>query len=435
MRWNSGLGWLCCTCGCLSAFAAEPAQSPPVDAAAVKALLQRVDSDQAAERTAAVRELLSLGSEILPLLPPPERMESAAGRDLVVDLRNVLERRQAAESARAATVSLNTTAPARELIAAITQQTGNRVAFAPESADPSLTVDWTARPFWETVDDIAVKTKSQVVWNPQAGQFVLGPLAENGPRGMVAHAGPFRVTAQVGKLKATATDASPSILRVQTLWQAEPRLRPLFFRIKPSDWQGTVDEKAVSPWNPEAEYELPFADGTRELTWPLDLIWPEVADSSTWTLRGKAMVHLAAMTETIAFDAIALRPNVQRRRGGVAVRIRKAEFRPGEDGRLQATIRIQVSYDTGGPAFESHRAGVFYQGGSLQGPAGQRISFTDMEATQEADGAIGVEYRFRDLHGRGSDFQFRYEAPTLFLDVPVEVDFRGLPGPDSTTTG
>lgn len=427
MRWTTELTLLLGIGSWVSVSGAEPAPSPPVDAATVKALLQRVDSDQAAERTAAVRELLSLGSEILPLLPPPDRMESAAGRDLVVDLRNVLERRKATESAQAATISLNTMAPATELLAAITRQTDNRVAFAPETAAPSLTVNWTARPFWEAVDDIAAKTKSQVIWNPSAGEFLLEPMGENGPHGTVDHAGPFRVTAQVGKLKATATDAHPSILRVQTLWQAEPRLRPLFLRIKPSDWQGTVNEKAVSPWNPEAEYELPFADGTRELKWPLDLIWPKVADHTAWTLKGKAVVHLAAMTETIAFDAIALRPNVQRRRGGVAVRIRKADFRPEEDGRVQATIRIQVSYDTGGPAFESHRAGVFYQGGCLHDLMGKRIAFTDMEATQEADGAIGVEYRFRDLPGRGADFQFRYEAPTLFLDVPVEVEFRGLP--------
>lgn len=430
MRWQTGFGGLFLICVCVSASAAESPPSKPVDASTVKALLARVDSDQVAERTTAAKELLSLGPGILPLLPPPDRMESAAGRDLVVDLRHVLERRQATESARATTVTLSTTAPAPELIAALSRQTGNRLAFAEDRANPTLTVNWSMTPFWEATDEIALATKSRLSWNPRVGQYQLDPRPDDAPPSAIAYTGPFRATAEVGKVKSIPANGARSILRVQTTWQAESRLRPLFLRVKPAEWQGTVGDGRVTAWNPEAEYELPFADGTRELSWPLDLIWPADHTDKAWSLHGRAEVHLAAMTETISFDAIALRPNVQRRRGGGAVRIRKADFRTSDDGRLEATIRILVSYDTGGPAFESHRAGVFYQGGSLKGPDGQPIPFTDMEATQEADGAIGVEYRFRDLPGRREDYQFQYEAPTLFVDVPLEVDFRELRIPD-----
>ncbi len=423
-------GVLLLTCCWNSASAAEPTPSAPIDAAVVKALLERVESNQAGERSAAAKELQALGPAILPLLPPPDRMESAAARDVVVQIRNVLERQLAAESALASTVSWKATATPAELLAAITAQTGNRMAWTDSGSATPFAVDWTKRPFWDAVDDLATGSKCRVVWNPRAGQFVMEPRLLNGPHVVVAHAGPFRATAQVGKLKATATAGEQDILRLQTTWQAEPRLRPLFLRIKPAEWQGTVAEEKVTAWNPEAEYELPFADGTRELSWPLDLVWLADRKREPWSLHGKAVVHLAAMTEAIAFDPVALRPNVQRRRGGVAVRIRAAEFRPGDDGRLHATIRILVSYDTGGPAFESHRAWVFYQGASLLGPKGERIAFTDYEATQEADGAVGAEYRFGNLPGRAADYRFLYEAPTLFLDVPLEVDFRNMPSPE-----
>jgi hypothetical protein len=252
----------------------------------------------------------------------------------------------------------------------------------------------------------------------------------SGPSPVVAHAGAFRATALVGVNTIVSDEWAKSVLRVTTIWQAEPRLRPLFLRVKPADWHGTVGETTVAPWNPEAEYELPFADATRQLSWPLDLVWPPPKDQKKWSLHGRATVHLAAMAETITFDSVALRPNVQRRRGGVAVRIRKVDFRSEENDRLDATIRIHVSYDAGGPAFESHRSWIFYQGASLLGPKGERIAFTDYEATQEADGAIGAEYRFHKLPGHSSDYRFAYEAPTLFLDVPLDVTFRDLPVPD-----
>ncbi len=411
-------------------FAAEPLLSPQIDAAMVKALLNRIESSQASERATAAKELQALGTGILPFLPPPDRMETAAGRDVVVQIRHVLERQLATESARASVVSLNTTASPIDLIANISRQTGNRIALADNEIDAPIAVDWKARSFWEAVDDVLVKSKHRIEWNATAGQFLIEHRIAGAPLPVIAHAGPFRAEATLGKLKTAQNTGDQTVFRVHTVWQAEPRLRPLFLRVKAGDWHGVTANGTVTPWNPDAEYELPIADGTRQVSWPLDLLWPMDEKGEKWSLHGKAVVHLAAMTETIGFDAVALRPNVQRRRGGVAVRIRAAEFRPGDDGRLSATIRILVAYDTGGPAFESHRTWVFYQGANLLGPKDQRIAFTDYEATQEVDGAVGIEYRFHNLPGRGSDYRFQYEAPTLFLDVPLDVSFRDLPAPE-----
>lgn len=409
-------------------WAAESAPSSQIDAAEVRALLARLESNQAAERSAAVKELQALGPVVLPHLPPPDRMESPAAREIVIHLRNTLERELARKSAQPSTVTLRRAADRADLSAELSRQTGNALAVSESVAKSSMNVDWQQVPFWAAVNDLLNREQERVTWNSAMGRFQIEPRP-TGSASTIAHSGVFRVEAIVGKLK-PATDETQSVMRVNTIWQVEPRLRPLFLRIKTAEWRGTFGDRAVSPWNPEAEYELPFADGTRQLSWPLDLVWPPMTNQKKWSLEGRAAVHLAAMTETITFDAVALRPNVQRRRGSVVVRVRKVDFRPADNDRLDATIRIQVSYDTGGPAFESHRAGVFYQGASLIGPDGNRIVFTDYDATQEADGAVGAEYRFHNLPGRSSDYRFAYEAPTLFLDVPVDVDFHGLPLPE-----
>lgn len=409
-------------------MAAEPLPPLQVDAVAVKMLIERLDSNRASDRTAAAKELQALGPGVLPHLPPPDRLDTPAARESVIQLRNTLERQLAVQSSQPTTVTLNRTADRAALVTEIAQQTGNRLQIAPALASVSRSVEWERRPFWSAVDDLLAPSTERVAWNPTSGGFRVEPHSK-GVLPQVAHAGVFRVEATTGVLK-SAEGESASVLRVSTTWQAEPRLRPLFLRIKAADWHGSLGDHPVHPWNPDAEYELPFADATRQLTWPLDLVWPRESEEKSWSLRGQATVHLAAVTETITFDPVALRPNVQRRRGGVAVRIRAVEFTPGVDNQLNARIRIHVSYDAGGPAFESHRTWVFYQEAHLMTREGERIAFTDYEATQEADGAVGVEYRFQNLSGRAADYRFAYAAPTLFLDVPLEVTFRDLPVPE-----
>lgn len=412
-----------------SVYAAEPVPSSQVDAEAVKPLLKQLESERAAERAVAAKELVALGAGVLPHLPPPERMETAAARDVIVQVRNVLERKLARDSAHAATVTLSGTASREELCVEIARQTGNPLGMVSPHADQPLKVDWQRRSFWRAVDSVMDATTETVSWHTSTARFVIEPRLP-GTKSVAEETGAFRVEVRMGTVKPGQGDESPAVLRVNTLWQAEPRLRPLFLRIKPGDWRGAMGEKMISAWNPDADYELPFADGTRQLAWPLDVVWPNVGKAKNWSLHGRAVVHLAAMTETITFDAVALRPNVQRRRGGVSVRIRAVDFQPDDNNLLNATIRIQVTYDTGGPAFESHRTWVFYQGANLRGPQGERISFSEYEATQEANGAVGVEYRFHKLPGRSSDYVFAYDAPTLFLDVPLNITFRDLPIPE-----
>ena len=407
---------------------AEPLPSAQVDAVVVKSLVERLESNRAAERAAAAKELAALGPGVLPHLPPPDRLEPPAAREAVILLRNTLERQLAVLSSQPTTVTLNRNTDRKTLLADVEQQTGNRLRIAPDIAAVPRAVTWDRRPYWQAIDDLFDPSTERLAWDRLSGCFQIEPRSQ-GPLPRVAQAGVFRVEATAGSLKSNDGDSN-HILRVSTTWQAEPRLRPLFLRIKAADWHGSLGTQIIKPWNPDAEYELPFADSARQLTWPLDVLWPAVSEEKSWSLTGRATVHLAAVTETITFDSVALRPNVQRRRGGVAVRIRAAEFTPTEDRRWNARIRILVSYDAGGPAFESHRAWVFYQDASLLNRDGERIAFTDYETTQEVDGAVGVEYRFQNLPGHATDYRFAYAAPTLFLDVPLDIAIRDLPVPE-----
>ena len=98
---------------------------------------------------------------------------------------------------------------------------------------------------------------------------------------------------------------------------------------------------------------------------------------------------------------------------------------------LNAEIGLSVSYDTGGPAFESHRTWIFHNAAYLETKGGVKTSFTNFETTQQSDGAVGVTYFWSKLAEPREQYRFVYEAPTLIINVPVEIDLSKIPVTDS----
>ena len=69
---------------------------------------------------------------------------------------------------------------------------------------------------------------------------------------------------------------------------------------------------------------------------------------------------------------------------------------------------------------------MFHNAVYLETEAGQRIDFTEYDTTQQGDGGVSVGYRWEKLTAPATRYLFVYEAPTLILDVPLEVKLDGL---------
>ena len=150
------------------------------------------------------------------------------------------------------------------------------------------------------------------------------------------------------------------------------------------------------------------------------------------------------LRERIVFDKTSQTPGASRRRGGVTVRLREVKFEPlaaavaappspipsdssnKPPAAVRAEIGVAVSYDTGGPAFESHRTWMFHNAVYLETEAGRRIDFTEYDTNQQADGAVAVGYRWDKLAAPATQYKFVYEAPTLILDVPLDMKLDGI---------
>ena len=87
-----------------------------------------------------------------------------------------------------------------------------------------------------------------------------------------------------------------------------------------------------------------------------------------------------------------------------------------------------VAYETGGPAFESHRTWFLHNEVYLEDPTGKQYRLNGgSESMQQGEGTLGIEYSFVELPDPLPDFTFVYVAPTLIVDVPIEFEIESVP--------
>jgi hypothetical protein len=364
---------------------------------------------------------------VLPLLPDPSTVESPAAKDALKLLRQRLERRLETEATQASPVTLKGRHSLDQMLTAIAQQTGNSIRPEPAfSTGSRIYVDWQATPFWTAVADLERQTHRQLRLPRLAEQFQLVPTTPRSADLAAAVSGPFRMT--VRKLESRETDAQ-HLARFQCVLQTEPRLQPLFVQWPLRDWTLQTADEPIGSWNPDAVFELPFPEGAREVALAVDFPHPQIELPREWVLRGRCTVHVAAGREPLVFAGSQLRRGATLRRGGVTAQIRAVRFDAPQPESLDAIIRLVVNYDRGGPAFESHRLGLFQRSAWLESNSGDKTPYSKLEVVAEADGGLAIEYHFTKLVAPASRYQFIYEAPTLLLEVPVTVQLSASASP------
>ena len=417
-----------------AAAIAHAAPGPPVaddKSAQVKALIHDLDAERRALRLKAERELLDLGPEILPLLPAPELLTSPAVKNAVARIRAALERRKALESVLPSRVTIQGERPLSKLLEDFSKQTGNGLNH--EALDQSLltrsvAVDFQNVPFWKALDELAARSGFQYQFDAGSAMLNLVARPAGGVRSelAVAYAGPFRLAVETANLGKIFGDTQQQ-LRLQLNLASEPRLRPLFLKYAAADVAArTAAGKSLPSRNPEARYDLPLAEGGRYLRLSSDFLVPPPADFTLVNVRGKFLIQIAAGSEHIRFTDLPRAAGVARRRGGVTVTLQRVVSKKTAETQ-DVTLRVNVAYDNGGPAFESHRSWIFHNEVSLEDSDGRHFTPDGgYDTALQGDGVVSLEYRFQKIPGRLNDYNFVYVAPTLIVDLPLEFDFESI---------
>jgi hypothetical protein len=291
-----------------------------------------------------------------------------------------------------------------------------------------LSIKWDHTLFWECLDEVCQRCDLDWIFAKDDAAIRLTPhrAAEAADLG-VQRTGSFRLAVTNTEVRPVIGNDNDRLLRVTGHLSIEPRLRPLFLSMQATNIHATSDtDQLLANWNPDAKYEFPVGDGGRDVPVQWDFLLPVGKDAKSVSVRGLLKCEIAAATERVVFDQKSLTRGTIRRRGGVSVRLRRVTFNSDDPDEPAADIGVVVSYDTGGPAFESHRSWIFHNAAYLETKTATRTDFTDFETTQQADGAIAVDYRFKKLPAPVEQCVFVYEAPTLLISVPVEIDVEGL---------
>ncbi|MEX2288032.1 MAG: hypothetical protein WD648_13140 [Planctomycetaceae bacterium] len=401
----------------------------------VAALVGNLDAGSQNIRTRARTELLELGPAVLPLLPAPERLPSVAVKEAVRDIRLMLEKTQARESAKPTHVATVAGDMSLERFAALVNvQTGNALDLSALPVDVlghTIRFETQQQTFWKAMDDVAAQLRLRYSNAEAAHTLRLEQSPDNAPSRelRVVYNGAFRVAVTSAVRRPIVGDASHDLLRLQLGVRAEPRLRPLFLRFSARDVAATSPSGGqLEAFTPGASYELPLGDRGHDVTVRVDFRVPNSPTLERIDVRGRLVMQTAAGSETFQFIDLAKSQGKSLRRGGVVTTLRKVGFEKADDGNSSAVIRIAVAYETGGPAFESHRTWIFHNEAALLAADGSRIEpGRDFKTVRQADGAVAIEYRFEPLSAAADSYKFLYVAPTLIINVPIEFEIPGLP--------
>jgi hypothetical protein len=422
--------------------ASEPESTAPPLEQEVRQLLQGLSAETRNQRAAAEKRLLELGPKVLLHLPAPELLPSNSVREAVRRIRLELERRQARESILPSRVSLQRPHSLAETFKEITRQTGNVVdgrGLPPEVLERPLFIPREEPPFWQVVDHIADRLSVRYEYDAKLRGLKFVRLDRNQPAsdGAIGYAGAFRIEASPAsrpprpvrpQVPGKPFVQSRDTLRMTLQVRPEPRLRPLFLQFAAREITArTADGAELSPFSPDASYELSLAEGASQTPIQLDFLAPDGGERGPLTLKGQMRCTTAAGNEMFRFPGIknAGGPHgvVSRRRGGVTVSLVRVARDKGE-----LRVEISVAYETGGPAFESHRTWLLHNDVYLEDAARNRIDLNGgNETVQQGDGTLGIEYRFIDLPDPLPELTFVYVAPTLIIDVPLTFEIQSVP--------
>ncbi|WP_339731375.1 hypothetical protein [uncultured Gimesia sp.] len=409
----------------------------------ISKLIQKLDSNQRLVRQQAELQLAALGKPVLSLLPPPELVSSNSAREALKRVRVKIEQQAASDSLKASRITLTGKHSLEQILNAISKQTGNQLDSSklPEKIlNNEIQIDFVKTTFWPAIDDLTHKLPLAYQINGSNGYLQLQPATETPPlqskqERQIYYDGPFRIEVAGIERRALIGNAGRELLRATFQIQAEPRLRPLFLSYFASEIRAKSDRSlTLPPFNPDAKYELPLGEGGKDLKFTMQWMMDNRQPLESIQIQGDLKMELAAETLPITFDQLSNSQGAVRRRGNVSVELLEAEtIKLASTQNLN--VRIALSYDYGGPAFESHRTWIYHNRAYLQSPQGKKYWLNgSSQTTLESAGKIGVLYRFTDLPQKQTDYQFTYLAPTLITSAPIQFQFQNLKVPAEVNT-
>ncbi len=415
------LALLLFSCGWL-AQAETPEQTE--SAQQVARLVRQLDDEQWSRRQRAEEALLSLGPDILNLLPRESVRTSPEARQRLARVRNQLQVVYASRAVEASSVTLQGTMTLAKALQAMQESSGNAIEGYTDFADQLVTIDVEQMPFWEALDQVLDQAKLTIY--PYAGDdAVLRIVRRNDDQaersGRAYYEGVFRI--QPTYVSAAQDLLNPSIkglrLRLSVAW--EPRAKPIAITLPLSEITARDDRGNLIPVDGAAgrlsaavENNVPIVD----MEIPLQL--PVREARSIASLQGAFDVMIPGQVEMFEFGDLDSQQQQQETRAGVTATLR--EVRKNDEVH---EISLHLAFDEASNALESHRGWIFKNEAYVIDGEGKRTEHGGRRLIGQDQNSIHVRFMFA-LDQPLADYTFVYRTPSLIIRQPMHFNLKNI---------
>lgn len=398
----------------------------------VRRLVRRLDADTLAEREAAERALIDLGPRALDQLPPVGSSASAEVKVRMDRVRQRLQEAAAQEAARGSRISLQGPMKLSQALAAIEQQSGNKIVdfrerFGQQQTDPTIETSFRDVPFWEVLDALLDQSETTVYnFSGQAGALaIVGRAQGELPRSQrAAYSGLFRFEGLSLLARRDLRNPENDSLRLTLEVAWEPRVAPIVLHL-PLDQLEAVDEndRSLDAQRGPGRLEIPVQGDVpaAEIQIPFGL--PDRGSRNIARLEGRLDALVPGRTHEFVFEQLETAKSVEQRMAGVTVTLEQVR----KNGELYE-VRVGARFDQADRALESHRNWVYNNEAYLVDAEGQRVEHAGMQATLQREDEVGVSYLF-DHEAGLQGCRFVYKTPVLIVAMPVKYELKDIPLP------
>lgn len=395
----------------------------------VEQLVKQLNADKITDRQAAEKELVSLGTKILELLPTPNDRMPQEMKLRLSRVRSRLEETAARATTEATRVTLKGEFPLSTLLTKLHELTGNKVIdfrnqFGQTGSDPTITVEFEDVPFWQALDYVI----KEAGLKPYAYAGEIRTIAlvqldagEDPPDDRVAYGGLFRFDPQT--VRAVRNLRNPNnhklTLTVEITW--EPRILPIAISHQLDSLSATDEDGNAMPIDTSQkvlESSVQSTVSSIEVDLPFEL--PDRDARKIASLKGEITALVPGREATFTFDKLMTARNVERQNAGVTVVLQRV--RKNADVHQ---VRVLVRFNEAGGALESHRGWIYSNEAYLLDPDGKRIDLASLETTRQQIDEIGLAYNFA-TPGDLKDHKFVYKTPAAIISLPVKYELTNI---------
>ncbi|MDB4724347.1 hypothetical protein OAF71_01005 [bacterium] len=403
-------------------FPVLPAMQEETSRENVQRLIFQLDEASSfSARNAIVEKLKELGGNALPILErPPKGIRQQTGQ-ILLKIRNDIEKRLSTEEVAATKVTLTGSYSPRSAIQSLETQSGNRFRF-PTDFQSNLNSEFQINnvDFWQALD-IVLDRFQLTVPSLTAGKTI--PITARDPANIkriqaATYCGIIRAEPQWIQSFVDLTNPKLRTDRLLIRFTWEPRLEPYEVWVNYRDFTAKASKLPLKIAK-DNRLKINVVGGRNHIDLEVPFANLERSESTIDAVSGILNLEVPTGRNRFSFD-LATKSRPLQRKGDMLVAVSNIK-------RIQEHVDISMDFSIteAGESLSSHQGWMFRSLAYVVDNDGNKFKPTKTVTTQQDATSMGFTFSF-PISKQLSGFKFFYETPSALRSVPVPFEIRDI---------